>query len=366
MNATTDETTIDVPPPAGRPVPAAIGLMLGYCDAIDRCKSIPIISAWPTLRLLWKIYLWALAFDLAWICMFFDLFLILIRKVFGRPRFLLGRIFYKCLAGPWRSAWTGELPLFRIARSRYLTRVLLCYHARAHMDLLQNVSNRRHLELLSRSRDPAALADAETLQDTFDVFDKITADRYQIRALVVFGPLLTLFSLITQKFVIPYAQKILALIEEKFGWSEMDASALLDDRTIQTTIVAIGLVVLYAIWLLASAWMDKRATLKQLGIEELETIAFADAGIRRPREIPFDLLALLVVSLGFSSLPFWSDAYSWLVPAEGAEDTPDSQRAEMQLDVLVFCGFAISLGLIALARRVYLAEKRTVPPLSQI
>jgi len=68
------------------------------------------------------------------------------------------------------------------------------------MDYLRAEVNYRQLRLFSRDGFPGFDKNSvEDLQKRFDLFEKITKDRYKIGSLVVFGPILTIMSLFTQK-----------------------------------------------------------------------------------------------------------------------------------------------------------------------
>jgi hypothetical protein len=48
---------------------------------------------------------------------------LLIRKIFCRPHFLLGGVFYRIIMWPIRAAWAGEAPALKLVRMRYLSRL---------------------------------------------------------------------------------------------------------------------------------------------------------------------------------------------------------------------------------------------------
>ncbi|MFZ3326321.1 MAG: hypothetical protein WA231_10670, partial [Methylocella sp.] len=106
-------------------------LMLRYCDAIEACELIPTLSLLPLLKLFFQFYVWVACLGLCLYPALIDLPLFLMRAIFGRPRFVLGRPLYVYVARPFRSVWEGEIPAFKIVRARYLTLTLLLYHAQS-------------------------------------------------------------------------------------------------------------------------------------------------------------------------------------------------------------------------------------------
>lgn len=123
--------------------------MLHYCDAVAACESIPTLSLQPVLKLTGQYFLWSLSLELCLFTALIDLPLLLTRRIFGRPRFVLGRTLYGYVARPFRSVWAGEIPAFKVSRARYLTLILLLYCAQSKLNALHNAFNRRHLEILA-------------------------------------------------------------------------------------------------------------------------------------------------------------------------------------------------------------------------
>ncbi|MEA2858522.1 MAG: hypothetical protein QOC72_561, partial [Methylobacteriaceae bacterium] len=175
-------------------------LMLLYCDAIGACTGIPRFSMLrlPTLFLR---YLWW------YLCLFaffpvaaIDIVILAIRAIFGRPRVLVGRRLYARLKLPLLSAWSGQIPAILVFRWRYLARLLLFYRAQLTMNALHRAFNRRQLDLLFFSQEKE-VADAEKFQKSFDLFQRITTDSYQIRALAIGGPLVALLAYAVQSAI---------------------------------------------------------------------------------------------------------------------------------------------------------------------
>src|SRR5262249_50652663 len=144
-----------------------------------------------------------------------------------RPFFLVGRRLYRFLWSPVKSALVGEIPAARITRVRYLTRLFVLYHAQDRIDYLRAEVNYRHLLLLSSNDlNDFKRNNIENLQRKFDLFEKITKDRYKIGALVVFGPILTMMSLLTQKILVPIIKQFGSSVIEKFN-SPLEISGVL-------------------------------------------------------------------------------------------------------------------------------------------
>lgn len=259
------------------------GLMLGYCDTIGACRSVPALSLLPLPKLYIQFFVWLLGLELCFLLVPIDLCLYLARHMFGRPRFVLGRTVYTYLAEPLRSAWHGEIPAFKILRMRYLTRLLLFYRAQATINALHSVFNRRHLDLLfADPPNDAAVSEAEKFQKSFDLFQKITTDSYQIGALAIGGPFVALLTITVQKGLLPLAT---------FLWGYFGGPKLaISNAQIGTLAGFFAIFTVVTIWMLVSAWMDMRSLLVGLGVPKIERRAYAYAGIRVGRQIPFDIL----------------------------------------------------------------------------
>lgn len=321
-------------------------LMSGYCDAIGACKSIPVLSVLPLPKLYFQLLLWIISFELCFLLVPIDLCLYLARHLFGRPRFLLGRSVYAYL----RSVWDGEIPAFKILRMRYLTRLLLFYRAQAKINALHSVFNRRHLNLLfADPPNDAAVSEAEKFQKSFDLFQKITTDSYQIGVLAIGGPFVALLTITVQKGVLPFA----SFLWGYFGGPKLSISQI---GTLG------GFFIIFAvmtIWILVSAWIDMRSTIVGLGIPKIERHANAYAGIGGGRQIPFDILFYmgLVGSLTFSFYVTFSRA---MERATANSDRFQEARLEMlrmeALNVGPTLPILLCLGLIALARRLWLSR----------
>ena len=77
--------------PATELMRGTLGLMLGYCDAIEECGRLPAFSIWPLVRLAFKAWLFAFALYVAMILLIPDFILLLLRTTIGWPRLVLGR-----------------------------------------------------------------------------------------------------------------------------------------------------------------------------------------------------------------------------------------------------------------------------------
>ena len=336
--------------------------MLGYCDAIEECGRLPAFSIWPLVRLAFKAWLFAFALYVAMILLIPDFILLLLRTTIGWPRLVLGRRVYRYLARPFRSIWAGEIPWFRIFRVRYITRLLLCYRSRRKIDALQDALNRSEFQMLASGSCAIALAETETLQKAVGLVKQITESRLKIEAIVALGPILTIFSLATQKLILPIVHDVTDYLLDKVGLSAFAVSALQNKQMVQNVLVFFVLVFLYAIWLIASAWMDGRSILTKLGVHQLERSVFARVGIISRPELPFDIVAFVIVSIGLMSLPVWLSVYASLAPLAPGNVPQETMMTVLQMearaDAVSFGVFAIGLGLIALLRRVTFVEVR--------
>jgi hypothetical protein len=212
----------------------------------------------------------------------------------------------------------------------------LFYRAQYNINALHKVFNRRQLDLLSaHSPDEASLKQAETFQKSFDLFQKITADSYQIGALAIGGPFVLLFTF---------------AIQSGFSWlvsflrTKVELPAW-DLGTFGTYGVIFAAV---TIWIFVSAWMDMRSILVRLNVPTMERRVQSDAGLRKGHQIPFDLL---FYNVAFASLCIW-------LALSRSIDKTDVATYEITVTGL------LCLGLIALARRLWLSRKsvQTVRP----
>lgn len=197
----------------------------------------------------------------------------------------------------------GDIPWFRMFRARYLTRLLLCSRARRRVDALQDSLSREQLEMLA-SNSPN-MAEAEKFEKATAVFGRITEGGLKLGALVAFGPILTVLSLVTQKVVLPTIERFIDYLLDRVGLSGLAISVLQNKQVVQNILIFVVLVVLYTICLTASAWMDARIILTKFGVSQLERDAFAYFRIVPRPEPLVDIISLLVTAVGFASLPFW-------------------------------------------------------------
>jgi hypothetical protein len=329
-------------------------LMLGYCDAIGACRSIPTLSLLPLPKLYVQFFLWLIALELCFLLVPIDLCLFLARRMFGRPRLVLGRVVYTYLAKPLRSAWDGEISAFKILRMRYLTRLLLFYRAQSKINALHSVFNRRHLDLLfANPPNDAAVSDAEKFQKSFDLFQKITTDSYQIGALAIGGPFVALLTITVQKGLLPFAS---------FLWGYFGGPTLaISNSEIGTLAGFFAIFPVVMIWILVSAWMDMRSVVVGLGVPKIERHAYAYARIRVGRQIPFDILLYfgLIGCLIYGLYGVYM-ALSAMEDAAANHSGSQERLLAIVLEYATMIACLLCLGLIALARRLWLSRE-TVP-----
>jgi hypothetical protein len=310
------------------------GLMLLYCDAIEACRRVPRFSILRVLTLPFGFFGWYLCLLLCPVVALIDFALFLIRRVFGGPRFVLGRRVYAYVMRPFRSAWDGEIPAISVFRLRYLARLLLFYRAQLKINTLHRVFNRRQLDLFF-SPNEKALGECEKFQKSFDLFQRITADSYQIGALAIGGPLVALLAYAVQKVVYP----LVSYFWVRFGLPTLTPSS----EQIGTLEAFFIISVTVTLWILVSAWMDMRAILLRLDIPRIERQAYRYAGIKEGRQIWFDLLF-------FNGLI--ASVFLWLVLSHklSNEDT-------FSFGIWLVGSFC--LGLVAWARRLWLSRDTT-------
>jgi hypothetical protein len=307
-------------------------LMTNYCDAFSACSVIPRLSVLPVLKSYLQLAIWEACLVICIFLVPIDIFLFPMRRIFGRPKLTIGRPVYAFLGEPLRSVWKGEIPAFKIISLRYLSRLLLFYRAQSKINALHRVFNRRHLDLLVvEPPDDGATGKAEKFQKSFDLFQKITTDTYQIGALAIGGPLVALLTIAVQQGFLPLVN---------YAWKYFGSTWAISPELIGTLE---GFFVLFAIittWILVSAWMDMRSVINSLHLPEIECGAYECAGIKLTHQFPFDILFFVgLFGIGGGATYYLSlnsgDVWSSMTPT-----------------ATILTG----LGLVALARRLWLSR----------
>lgn len=321
-------------------------LMLRYNQAFDACDEIPQLDVLPVLKSFWQFFAWAFSLELAFFTLFVDLPLLLIRRISGHPKFLIGSIFYRVLRWPFRAVWAGQVPALKLVRIRYLSRLVMFYQAQVRMDALHRSFNATHLRLLAEATAaPDVFDEAENLQSAFDLFEKLTADRYQIGALVVFGPLVTILSVLTQKFLLPALDAAWVWF---WGLFHQDITQTLTSPTLLQNIMgAAAFLAFYIIFLLVSVWMDTQSILNELHVSEPEQRAFAAAGVNLAPQLPIDLIAFFLVSAAATYAAFWLETN----PDTFLGQSYASIDQDSQTGFATLAAGCLGLSLVALYRR---------------
>ena len=333
-------------------------LIINYCDAFSACRTISGLSVLPLPKLYLQVILWALVLEVCIFVVPIDIILFLVRLMFGRPKVVIGRSIYAFLGEPLRSVWKGEISAFKLVRLRYLTRLLLFYRAQSKINALHRVFNRQHLDLLvADPPDDRTISKAENFQKSFDLFQKITTDTYQIGALAIGGPFVALFTITVQQGFLPLVN---------FVWGSFGFTSAISPELIGTLGGFFVLFALVAIWILVSAWMDMRSVIAGLGIREIECGVYEYARIKLTHQIPFDILLYIGLVGAYASVMYY---FLWraFFGANNLGDTPlQMERLLFQRYNAVFgavtTSFVLGLGLIALARRLWLSSPAAPSP----
>jgi hypothetical protein len=306
-----------------------------YCDAIDSCGSLSRLSLLPALKLVGNILLCEICVGISFYAAAIDLLLLCIRLIFGRPQVVFGRPLYKFIAQPLRSVWMGEIPLFKLSSARYLTIILLTYHARARISALRYAFNRRYFKLIaSNGENCFNVSDVEKLGKSFDLFDEITSGAYKFGVFLVGGPLIAGLSILTQHVVLPAVA---------FGWKWVTGLSFSVERLGQIGAFAIYFII-FTIWALVSAWMDMRMVLIENDVPIFERETYSSANMKYYNGIQVDIVFYLsVVSLSIVALVFVA-------------------LKNRVIDVIIITNivmfsFLVSLGLIALVNRIIILKK---------
>jgi hypothetical protein len=277
---------------------AQIGrLMVRYCDAIQACESVPVLSLTPIVKLYAALLISGLCL---WVCIVVLLkegILRVWRWLFGRPKIVVGPCrACEYLKRPFRSVWAGEIPIFKFSHVRSLTRLLLYYRAQLRINTLLRPYNRRRLDLfLAEPQDPNALKHTEDFQKAVELFKSITTGSYQLSILTIGGPLVALISLVVQKTLLPIATWL---------WTIFIGPAPHSVADLEGTGVFFAVFGVITLWIIVSAWMDMRLVVQQCEVRSLERNALAYARLKQIPEIPFDLIfCLCFAALYFGAFP---------------------------------------------------------------
>lgn len=319
-------------------------LMVIYSRAIGASNSIPALST-SVLTLYFYFLLWLLCLDVVVLVGPIDLVLVIIRKLFRRPKVparpeWVGAKFYSYLFRPFTRAWEGEIPMMRLFRVRYLTRLFLFYRTQSSISGLRRVRNRRYLEAIVS--DPTSAARLQEEEKAFqlvdEVFQKITTDSYQISALALGGPIVALLSLFAQQALLP----LIAYCWRYLGGPDLSTITIAQIKSFEGFFFLFGILTLC---LVVSAWMDMRLILVKEGAIAIERLVQKRAGLRPKAEIPFDLLLYLafLISMAFGFTVLLLDK-PFPIPID---------KIVFAEAGLYFLGFA-AIGVIAGIRRYWL------------
>jgi len=130
----------------------------------------------------------------------------------------------------------------------------------------------------------AAVSEVEKFQKSFDIFSKIISETYQFRVLTVDGPLAVLLSVALQQALEHGPFPLLS-----FLWRYVAGTTLvLSSEEIGSVAGFFVLFVLFAIWIVVSAWMEKRSLLIRLDVPKIERDVYMDAKIKYESQLPVE------------------------------------------------------------------------------
>jgi len=340
-------------------------LMASYSAAVIKCDALASVSILPLFKLVIGIFGWLLCLELAMLSVLIDVPLLVIRSVFGKPRFVLGRSLYNFVIAPFKTATLGEIPAFQIVRIRYLTRIMVMYYIQSSVIRLRRAFVTKYLEIANNSRaDQAQIDEADALHNTFDVFDTMLKDPYQIGALAIFAPLLAVLSFVTQKGIFPLFRYLIDQYHDSLKSVPIVGNFLLgtipqsiSPQVMQSGLVAVILVIGYAVWMLVSAWIDKRSIFIALDVIKREKDVLVEVSIKPRREIPLDIIGYFIVLTIFSLIIVMSFNIEIAVIANKGIDSLRKQELMNAWDrnmityLSFYCGIPAIIGLIAVVYR---------------
>ena len=112
-------------------------LMLKYCDSIADCSSIPRFSILPAMKIYFGIGFGQFLIYIFVLVLIINIPIFAFQILSGKPkRLLVGKSAYKDLLPYFEGAYHGDLSWFKFARVRYLSVILLTYHAQSNLNAL--------------------------------------------------------------------------------------------------------------------------------------------------------------------------------------------------------------------------------------
>jgi hypothetical protein len=325
-------------------------LIVRYCNAIDECASIPRISILPIISLYFGSILWVLCLELACVTLPIDGLLILIQWLLRRDlKLLIGRKLYDFLIGPFKRANRGDISWFKFSRTRYLTVILLAYHAQSRLKTLTTVLNTKYLRAIIDDTSAEDLDQLfQKLKTNLSLFDDIANGSYKFGIFLVGGPVIAILSILFQHLVLPLMTYL---------WKIFSGITLTTEQIGEAEAFIIYFVVI-TLWIIVSAWLDMRALLVGSHIYRLEHGSFSAAKVKYNREIPWDLLWF------FMCLAATSPTFYFFM-TKHTDFTANDISLYVKTNIIITYGIfllpAAVIGSIAAVRRIQFDEDRLVP-----
>jgi hypothetical protein len=322
-------------------------LMLRYLDTFEACSSLPRLSLLPIPKLIVQLFFWEICIVLSVYAVIIDLILFVIRRRSRRPNLIIGAPLYKTIGRPFYGAWMGDISAFKFSRIRYLTLIMLMYHAQFKINALRNSFNRQYFKIVITDPDNAATTDeAEKLSKNLSLFEEIASGTYKLGVFVVGGPLLVILSLLTQHVLLP----MIAYFWKIVTGSEFSIEQLGQlDKLGQLEVFAV-LFTIFATWTLVPTWMDMRRLLGENSLPKLEREVYHEAKMKYHMDFPFDILFYIVVWMipaGITVSGLFS--HNWQVTSH-ADHLSDAVSSVIAYLIL------LGIGIIALIRRIVLEQ----------
>lgn len=328
----------------------SLAAMLGvYWRAVGSTKAEPMLSFRPIFAFYWKFFVWGVSLYVWPIAKIGDLTLRpFLKRVTNKDMPEWAGWAQATLVSPFTALHRGEMTAVGLAVLRAMVRLLLYYRLRRRLDAISLHLRTRRLERFVENRGlndekwSALWFDSRLalLKDSVDAIAARTGFAVIVTLIGIGAPLAAvakLADLIPEATRHEWAEKAQSILAYTGPIGRIFASApddLPDSRALELGMAALQFLCL----LIATNWIAVRRIVSMEKIREHEAALFHSFGISMSREMPLDLIAIML-SVLFGLVPIFVQQL----------------RGDRMLDDLVFSGvaaaFYLGLPLYALVRR---------------
>jgi hypothetical protein len=270
----------------------------------------------------------------------------------GKPkRLLVGKSVYKDLLPYFEGAYHGDLSWFKFARVRYLSVILLTYHAQSNLNALNTYFNISSLKyLVANPLDSDFIDRRDKFIKNVEIFDKVVSNTYKFGVFVVGGPIIAVLSLVAQHVILPITAQL---------WAWVSGVSLSTEQISEAEIFTLCFAVI-SVWIMVSAWIDMRSIILRNDLYTFERNIFSESGIKYHRPFPYDIF----LYLSYLLLAIYT-AYEILIINYTHTLRPYilNNSKEMTLYWAILALIPLGVGVIAVVRRYTIpSNHRALPP----